>query len=127
MESIQHIKTYRYFDVPDEDFDKFQNIFSQYDTMSEEESLSDVECSEETFSRKYTDDEIKSIFWEDAKLSGRDKEIRKNKVSNFSDRRGAIDELKKFIKKGDAISLESAKTLLKVAEAFERYECDIED
>lgn len=122
MESIYHIKKHTYFDVPEEDFDKFQDIFSMYDTWTEEDAVMDVECSETKFSRKYTKDEIKSIFWEDARLSGRDKEIEKDKVSDYSIRRKATDELKEFIKtKGTSkISLESAKSLLKVAEAFEK-------
>jgi len=122
MESIYHIKNYNYFNVPEEDFDKFQEIFSMFDTRSEEDAVMDVECSETKFSRKYTEDEIKSIFWEDAKLSGIDKQIEKDKVSDYSTRRTAKDELKKFIKtKGTSkISLESAESLLKIAEAFEK-------
>jgi hypothetical protein len=31
MESVYHIKTREYFDVPEDDFDKFQNIFGKYE------------------------------------------------------------------------------------------------
>jgi len=118
MESIQHIKTYKYFDVPDEDFDKFQELFSKYEPRSGGEAVYYV--SDEIFSRKYTAYEIKSIFEEDCRLSGRDKEMTKNSIVDYSDRSDAMDELKEFIKKGKPISKSGAKTILKVMEAFEK-------
>lgn len=127
MERLFNSKTGEHFDVPDEDFDTFQEIFSFCDTWSEENAIIDVECSEKTFSRTYTADEIKAIFWEDAELSGRDKEIAKNKVADLSDRRSAEKQLKAFIKKGTPITKKSAKTILKVLESFDSYECEIDD
>ena len=130
MESVYHIKTREYFDVPEDDFDKFQNIFGKYEPRSEEDALSEVEIAEETFSRIYTDDEIKSIFWLDAEYSGTDKLIAKDNVAELPDRRKAEDELKAYIKapanKRKTLSLKSAKTLLKVMESFESYECTID-
>jgi len=126
MESVYHTKTGKYFDISDDDFEKFQEIFSQYEPMSEGEGLDCVKgCEDTSFSREYTDDEIKSIFWLDAEYSGTDKEMAKENVVHYSERRKAMDEIEDFIKNKKHISTESAKTILKVMEAFESYECEI--
>ena len=122
---IQHIKTYKYFDISNEDFEKFQNIFARYDIKSHEYALEFVKTSDDVFDRKYTDDEIKSIFDLDCEYSGIDKEISKDKVVNYSDREKSKKELTEFIKSGKTISKKSVKNLLKILEAFKSYECEI--
>ena len=72
------------------------------------------------------EDEIKSIFQVHAEYTGLDKEIAKNNVADLSDRRKAEREVKAFIKDGTPISEDSAKTILKVLDAFESYECEID-
>jgi hypothetical protein len=67
--NISNIITGAWFDVPDDDFDKFQTIFSTYDTERIADAVIDVSSSDFTFSRVYTDDEIKSILVEDADLN----------------------------------------------------------
>ena len=124
MESVCNIKTHKYFDVSKEDFDKFQEIFSQYEPNSGEDAVG--VASDEKFSREYTDDEIKSIFKLDCEYSGKDKEMAKDEVADYSERREAMDEVKEFINSGKSISLKSAKTIAAVMEAFESYECEIE-
>ena len=125
MESVWHITKRESFQVSDEDFTKFQNIFAIHDTRSMDHACVEIEVSGEKFEREYDDDEIKSIFQAHAEYTGLDKEMAKDNVADFSERREAENELKKFIKKGTPISKDSAKVILKVLEAFESYECQI--
>ena len=125
MERIYNIVTNQPFDVPEDDFDKFQEIFSQYEPRTHEGALDAVEAfkSEFILSREYTDDEIKSIFEEDAELSGMNIVFAKDKISDSSARKKAEKELNDIvIKKRKTISLESAKELLKIVKAFESPE-----
>lgn len=126
MELVYHVKTHKYFEISDEDFFKFQDIFSKYYPDSHESAVALIDIDEQkTFSREYTEDEIKSIFDLDCEYSGKNKEISKDKVVNWSDREKSKKELTEFVKKGKPISKKSAKNILKVLEAFESYECEI--
>lgn len=125
MESIWHITKKESFQISDEDFEKLQHIFAIHDTRSGHHAYIEVEVSEEKFEREYDEDEIKSIFQTHAEYVGLDKELAKDNVADLSERRKAERELKKFIKKGTPISKDSAKTILKVLDAFESYECEI--
>ena len=131
MESVYHIKTHKYFDVSHDDFQTFQDIFSSSEPRNEEDALSEVNIAEETFSRPYTEDEIKSIFWLDAEYSGLDKEFAKDKVIDISERYKVKEELENYIKSSKKdrkpLSLKSAKALLKVFESFESMSCEIND
>ncbi len=129
METVQHVKTFKYFDAPDDDFEQFQNVFARYDTKNEDDALTEVSVAIDdlSFSREYTDDEIKSIFHLHAEYSGIDKEVAKDKVSPFSKRKKTEDELKAYVKcksasKRKPITIESAKELIKILEAFDSYE-----
>ncbi len=129
MESVQHIKTYKYFDVSDSDFDEFQRVFGTNDVINEDDALIyvDIMLDDMSLSRKYTDDEIKSIFDLHAEYCGIDKENAKNKVSSLSKRRKAEDELTTYVNckipnKRKPISIQSAKELLSILKAFDCYE-----
>ena len=130
MESIWHITNRKSFQISDEDFSKFQNIFARQDTHHPDYAVVDVEFEVESgkisFERTYDEDEIKSIFQVHAEYTGLDKEIAKNNVADLSARRKAEHEVKAFIKDGTPISEDSAKTILKVLDAFESYECEID-
>ncbi len=72
MESVLHIKTAEYFDVSEDDFDIFQDIFSKYNTSAIADAVTDFKLSPELvekLSRIYTDDEIKSILVLDAEYT----------------------------------------------------------
>lgn len=125
MESVCNIETHKYFNVSENDFDKFQNIFSRHDIRNQEDAVDYIKMDENILlDRIYSDVELKSIFDLHAEYTGLDKEIAKDKVSNLSKRRKAEDELKEFIKsKGSKkLSIKSAKELVKVLEAFDSHE-----
>lgn len=130
MESVWHITKRESFQVSDEDFEKFQNIFARQDTHQPDYAIVDVEFEIESggisFERTYDEDEIKSIFQAHAEYTGLDKLIAKDNVADLSDRRKAEREIKTFIEDGTQISTDSAKVILKVLEAFESYECQID-
>ncbi len=126
MESCYNTSTGKYFDVPDDDFDKFQNIFSEYEPRTYEDALFSVEDANFNclFSREYTKYEIYAIFDVDCEYSGIDVEIKKDKVSPLGNRLKAEEELKTYINsKGDKkITIKSAKELLKILKAFDSIE-----
>lgn len=123
MELIRNITTGAYFEVPETDFDKFQDIFAVNDTNSQEDAIEDVLFRDEIeFTREYTEDEVKSIFDEHAELSGMDVEIFKNKIIPSSYRSVAKNELLEYINTGKPISIDSANALLKVIDTFNGQE-----
>lgn len=121
MESVQHIKTQQYFDISDNEFEIFQNFFGRNSIEDEDYAVGFIETHENELglSRKYTEDEIKSIFWLHAELTGLDKEIEKNNISKLSNRIKAKTELKQYIQNKKTISIKTAKELLKVLDAFD--------
>ena len=133
MERLFNGRTKAWFEVSNDDFDTFQDVFciDGCDTSDVEYAIEIAQTTDRKLSRKYTDAEIRAIFQEHAELTGMDKEIAKNNVADPGDRRKAEEELKKYIKASASnrkqLSLKSARTLLKVVEAFERYECNIEE
>ena len=124
MESVYNKKTRAYFNISDEDFDQFQELFSRYEPRSHESAVCIAEG--EKFSREYTEDEIKGIFDLDCEYSGRDKEMAKDNVADLGERRDAEAAVKKSIKDKNPIPAKYAKTILAIIEAFESYECEID-
>jgi len=110
------------FNVPDEDFDKIADVFGMRNAYSKEDAVIAYQVAKiKGLSREYSEEEVEAMFEEHAELTGMDKEIQRDSVAPYSDRCKAKDELNVFIKKGKPISKKSAKTIIKVLDAFDEY------
>lgn len=81
MQTIFNIRINRWFDVPDEDFEAFQEVFAKNDTSAVSNAVFDVACEKPVLTRKYSDDEIQSILVQHAYNSNYCLEDYENEVS----------------------------------------------
>ncbi len=122
MESAFNSKTGKWFDVPDEDYDKFANAFAILDVRSPEYALFALDTDVNKCTREYSDDEIIGIFDLHAEYTGIDVEIKKDEVASLSERRKAREELNRSLTTNEKMSDESARVLIKIVDAFDSYE-----